>query len=106
MHMFEHLSNMGVSVISFSEPYLDTTNELAKNILLAVISTLAKAEREKISERTIAGLDRVRKQGKKLGRPAYPDKVRKEAKRLLKGGAGIRGTARILNVSPTFVSDL
>jgi len=106
MHMLEHLSNMGVSVISFSEPYLDTTNELAKNILLAVISTLAKAEREKISERTIAGLDRIRKQGKKLGRPAYPDKVRKEAKRLLKDGTGIRETARILNVSPTYVSDL
>ena len=106
MHMLEHLNDIGISVISYSEPYLDTTNELAKNILLAVISTLAKAEREKISERTKAGLDRIRKQGKKLGRPRYSEKIRKEAKRLLKSGSGIRETAMILNVSPTFVSDL
>ena len=44
------LERMGIGVISYSEPYLDTTNELARNILLAVVSTLAKAERERISE--------------------------------------------------------
>jgi len=103
MHMLEHLSTMGVSVISFSEPYLDTTNELAKNILLAVISTLAKAEREKISERTIAGLDRVRKQGKRLGRPATDPQLRVKARSLLKKGNSFREVAGMLGVSHVLV---
>lgn len=35
VHMLEHLSSVGINVISYTEPFLDTTNELARNILLA-----------------------------------------------------------------------
>jgi len=41
------------------------TNKLMINIL----SSFAQFERDIIRERTIAGLERARKQGKKLGRP-------------------------------------
>jgi len=41
-----------------------------RSILLAVLATLAKLERQKISERTKAGLERARRRGKKLGRPS------------------------------------
>ena len=44
------------------------TNKLMINIL----SSFAQFERDIIRERTIAGLERARQQGKKLGRPKSP----------------------------------
>jgi DNA invertase Pin-like site-specific DNA recombinase len=52
---------------------LSTENELVRNILLATLSSLAKLEREKISQRTKAGLERARAKGKVLGRPRFSD---------------------------------
>ena len=103
VQLIEMLERMGIAVISYSEPYLDTTNELARNILLAVVSTLAKAERERISERTKAGLARVKRSGKKLGRPPVASKKRAEAVKLLKKGYSIRKAAHKLGVSRSSV---
>jgi DNA invertase Pin-like site-specific DNA recombinase len=65
----ERLSSHGVSFHSYTEEHLSTENELVRDILLAVLSSLAKLERQKISERTKAGLERARAKGKRLGRP-------------------------------------
>ena len=51
------------------ESWLDTTDAGVSEIMLAVMAWVAKEERRKISERTKAGLARVRAQGKKIGRP-------------------------------------
>ena len=103
VQLIEMLERMGIGVISYSEPYLDTTNELARNILLALVSTLAKAERERISERTKAGLARVKRSGKKLGRPPVASKKRTRAVKLLKKGYNIRQVAKQLGVSRSSV---
>ena len=103
VQLIEMLERMGIGVISYSEPYLDTTNELARNILLAVVSTLAKAERERISERTKAGLARVKRSGKKLGRPPVASKKRTQAVKLLKKGYSIRQVAHKLGVGRSSV---
>ena len=105
VQLIEMLERMGIGVISYSEPYLDTTNELARNILLAVVSTLAKAEREKISERTKAGLARVKRSGKKLGRPPVASKKRAQAVKLIEGGASFGQISRQLNVGKSTVFD-
>jgi len=106
VNLIEHLGKIGIDVISYSEPYLDTTNELARNILLAVISTLAKAEREKISERTKAGLERIRKQGKKLGRPAANADICLKTMALINKGVSFRDIAQKLNISHGLVGKL
>lgn len=103
VNLIEHLNKIGVDVVSYSEPYLDTTNELARNILLAVVSTLAKAEREKISERTKAGLERLKREGKKLGRPQVPEKTKAKILNLLAAGKGVREAARLAKVSHAYV---
>lgn len=54
---------------SLTEPFLDSDNELVAHILLGVISYFAQLEATKISSRTKAGLARVKKEGKTLGRP-------------------------------------
>ena len=105
VQLIEMLERMGIGVISYSEPYLDTTNELARNILLAVVSTLAKAERERISERTRAGLARVKRSGKKLGRPPVASKKRVEALKLMERGVSFGQISRQLNVGKSTVFD-
>jgi DNA invertase Pin-like site-specific DNA recombinase len=72
-----------VSFHSYTEAHLSTDNELVGNILLAVMSSLAKVESQKIGERTRAGMARARAQGKHIGRPAIaPELQRKIAKGL------------------------
>lgn len=65
------LNSYGVAFHSFSESHLSTDNELVRDILFALLSSLAKLERTKISERTKAGLERARAKGKRLGRPPF-----------------------------------
>jgi DNA invertase Pin-like site-specific DNA recombinase len=67
----ERLGSHGVGFHSYSEPHLSTDNELVRDVLLAVLASLAKLERQKISERTKAGLERARAKGKRLGREPF-----------------------------------
>src|SRR6266853_1161235 len=61
-------------------------NQLLRNILLATLSSLAKLEREKISQRTKAGLERARAKGKVLGRPKFSDGDRDTLREALNTG--------------------
>ncbi len=65
----ERLDHCGVAFKSYTEPFLDTDNELIAHIVLGVTSYYAQQEAIRISDRTKAGLERARKSGKVLGRP-------------------------------------
>jgi DNA invertase Pin-like site-specific DNA recombinase len=65
----ERLDACGVAFKSYTEPFLDTDNELIAHIVLAVTSYYAQQEAMRISDRTKAGLERARRSGKVLGRP-------------------------------------
>jgi DNA invertase Pin-like site-specific DNA recombinase len=81
----QKLNSYGVSFHSYPEPHLATDNELVRNILLALLSSLAKVEAQKISERTKAGLARARA-NVKIGRPKLGIELRQQiAKRTAKG---------------------
>src|SRR5229473_646425 len=62
------LTSYGVGYRSFTEQYFDSCG-IFKDAVIAIMATLAKQERVKRSERTKAGLERVRAAGKRLGRP-------------------------------------
>ena len=71
---------------SYTEPHLATDNELVRNILLALLSSLAKVEAQKISDRTKAGMARAKAKGIKIGRPKLGIDVRQKiAQRAAKG---------------------
>ena len=59
------LGNAGVAFHSYSEPMLSTDNPVLRDVLLAVMASM---ERARISERTRAGLERVKANGVVLGR--------------------------------------
>ena len=71
----EQLKAWGVGWRSYTQPFLDTGNEMTNSIVLAVLSAVAKQERVTISERTKAGLQRVRRAGVRLGRPQSTGEV-------------------------------
>lgn len=68
----QRLSASNVAFHSYTEEMLSTDNELVRDILIAVMSSLAKQEAIRLSKRTKAGLDRARAKGKTLGRPSTP----------------------------------
>ena len=56
---------------SLQESWLDTSQEGVAELLIAIFAWVAKEEKRKISERTKAGLAKLKAKGIKLGRPWY-----------------------------------
>jgi DNA invertase Pin-like site-specific DNA recombinase len=65
----QRLTSYGVGWRSFTEQYLDSTG-IFREAVISILATVAKQERVRLAERTRAGLERVRRSGMKLGRPA------------------------------------
>jgi DNA invertase Pin-like site-specific DNA recombinase len=87
---------------SYTQPFLDTGNAMVTDIVLSVLSAVAQQERITISERTIAGLKRARREGTRsgnpLGRPTATVDMAKVANRRAKGES-LRAIASDLGVS-------
>jgi DNA invertase Pin-like site-specific DNA recombinase len=78
---------------------VDTSTSTGK-LMFGIISAFAQFERDLIRERTMAGLERAKARGKRLGRPK---KVydRGKAHRLRKQGKSLREISRTLGISHT-----
>jgi DNA invertase Pin-like site-specific DNA recombinase len=63
----EEFSSLGIDFISLNES-IDTSSPMGR-MIFTVIGAVAELERSLIRERVVMGLDRVRKQGRALGRP-------------------------------------
>ena len=64
----QRLASYGVGFHSYTEPMLSTDNEMVRDIVLAVMALLAKIERQKISERTRAGMERCGSMARRAAR--------------------------------------
>jgi putative DNA-invertase from lambdoid prophage Rac len=74
------LKNCGVKVISYQESWTEAPGELGE-LLYALTGWVARMESQRRSERTRAGLARVKAQGKRLGRPQGSKDKRKRRRR-------------------------
>ncbi len=68
LNHLQRLSSYGVGYRSFTEQYLDSCG-VFKDAVLSILATIAKQERIRLSERTIAGLEKARRAGRIGGRP-------------------------------------
>ena len=98
----QRLTAYGVGYRSFAEQYLDSCG-LFKDAVISILATIAKQERVRLSERTIAGLQRAKLQGRVGGRP------RKECDRdrltqLRQSGLSLSQIAAQMGVSKTTVA--
>ena len=100
LETLQHLNRLtgyGVGYRSFTEQYFDSCGTF-RDAVIAIVATVAKQERVRISERTRAGLATARAKGKVLGRPRV--KLDIAQVKLLRGaGASITAIAKQLRVS-------
>ncbi len=68
LQYLQRLTSYGVGYRSLTEEYLDSCG-LFKDAVVSILATVAKQERIRLSERTIAGLARARAKGRLPGRP-------------------------------------
>jgi len=83
LQKLRELDNLGIKWHSYQEPYFSSIGEF-KDVVISIMATLAKIERQRISERTKAGMARAKAEGKKIGRKAIPDDVVKQVLDYLK----------------------
>lgn len=105
LNYLERLTGYGVNYRSFTEQYLDSTG-IFKEAVIGILAAVAKQERVRLSERTIAGLQRAKAQGRVGGRPKAEDaepKLVSKIKHLRSRGASIRAIASELGKSPNTV---
>ncbi len=74
LNHLQRLSVHGVGYRSFTEQYLDSCG-VFKDAVLSILATIAKQERIRLSERTIAGLEKARKHGTQSGKPCGRPKL-------------------------------
>ena len=68
LRYLQTLTQYGVNYRSFTEGYLDSCG-LFKDVVVSILAVIAKQERVRLSERTLAGLARARAEGRVGGRP-------------------------------------
>ena len=97
----ERLTAAGVGWKSFTEQYLDSCG-IFKDAVLAILAVIAKQERLRLSERTVAGLERARKQGRVGGRRALVCD-RERIARLSQAGSSMREIGAEMGISAASV---
>lgn len=98
----EVLTSYGVAWKSFTEQYFDSCG-IFRDAVISIAATLAKQERLKISERTVAGLQRAKKQGRVGGRPRVVTD-RAEVLKLHKAGRSLGEIATKMSLAKSTVA--
>ena len=101
LQYLQRLSAAGVGYKSFTEQYLDSCG-IFKDAVLAILAVIAKQERIRLSERTLAGLERARKQGRIGGNRALICD-RERIRQLAGEGQTMRQIAELMRISPASV---
>ena len=84
---------------------LDTSTPSGR-MLFGMLGVFSEFERAMIRDRVMAGLDRARSSGKRLGRPRTTPFQVQRIRLALDEGRGVRETARLLKVSAAKVSEI
>jgi len=92
------LDDYNVMYKSYTEQYIDSSGIFA-DVIIALLSTLAKQERIRISERVHAGLARARQQGRVGGRPTLEETKVEKIKKMKIEGISVSGISKALTIS-------
>ena len=94
----QQLASHGVAFHSYTEAHLATDNEIVRNVLLALMSSLAKVEAQRISDRTRAGMARAKAHGKRIGRPRIDLRLRQKIVAMAAEGASAYSIGKSLGI--------
>lgn len=97
----QRLTAYGIAYRSFTEPYLDSLGPFRDGVI-SILACLARQERIRLSERTLAGLARSRALGRVGGRPRV-ECDRDRIRTLHAGGKSLGEISKLLRISKTTV---
>lgn len=97
INALEEFNSLGVDFISYKEN-IDTSTPTGK-ILFTMISAFAEFEREILRERVIAGMEKAKIRGVKIGRPEIPPFIKKKVLELKRDGFTYKQIIKMLNIS-------
>jgi len=98
----QRLTSYGVAYRSFTEPYLDSLG-VFRDAIVSILACLARQERIRLSERTIAGLKKAKEL---LGRVGGRPRVKCDRAKVLKlhaAGRSLAAIAKEVGISKTSV---
>jgi DNA invertase Pin-like site-specific DNA recombinase len=97
VHMVEDLGGRGVQFVSLTEGF--DTSTVQGRLLFHILAALAEMERELIRERTLAGIERAKAEGRMGGRKRVmsPERIR-VASAMLAEGRPVAEVAKVLGV--------
>ncbi len=98
LHYLQELEHYGIFFYSYTEAYLNNMGAF-RDVVISILATIAKQERIRQSERVKAGLERARRQGKRLGRKPISQEKLNEIDVLRKKGLSIRKISERTSVS-------
>lgn len=100
LNHLERLTASGVNWRSFTEEYLDSCG-MFKDAVLAILAVIAKQERVRRSERALAAVAKLRRQGRTehLGRP-HKVVDRDRVRRMAAHGMSLRAIGGATGISP------
>ena len=102
LQKLQELKNLGIDWVSYQESYFSSLGQFS-DVVISIMSTLAKIEREQISERTKSGMRRAVAEGKAIGRPPVSTQLKERSLSLLKEKNSFEKVARMVGVSPAAV---
>ena len=94
-----------IADLRLGQQALDTSTPSGR-MLFGMLGVFSEFERAMIRDRVLAGLDRARSSGKRLGRPRTTPFQMQRIRLALDEGRGVRETARLLKVSAAKVSEV
>jgi DNA invertase Pin-like site-specific DNA recombinase len=100
----QRLTAYGIGFRSLAEEYLDSCG-LFKDAVISILASISRQERVRLSERTIAGLQRARQQGRIGGRPRK-ECDREKLAELRRSGLSLSQIATQTGLSKTTVARL
>jgi putative DNA-invertase from lambdoid prophage Rac len=107
----ERLRNWGVALRNYTEPWLDMTSPFGE-VFYYITAAYAQLECGILAERVQAGMDRARRQGRRLGRPGgthregFSERWRELVPEISAGTVSHRRAARVLGVSRATIDRL
>jgi DNA invertase Pin-like site-specific DNA recombinase len=101
LQYLQRLTAYGVGYRSFTEQYLDSCG-MFRDAVISILAVIAKQERVRLSERTLAGLARARVQGRVGGRPQVKCD-RQQVLKLRADGCSLGEIAKSLKLTKTTV---
>jgi len=93
----KEMERRGITIMALDQP-IDTRGPMGK-FIMAILAAAAEFELNLIRERTREGLQRARAEGKRLGRPPIPNRVKKRIIRLRERGLSYKRIAEEVGVS-------